>query len=439
MSTARLALAFAIAGCSAPPPTPEEARAGRMACKYQSGAHALETLGAGALHGNAIPIDHVVLVMQENRSFDHYFSQLSHDGVDVAAADITNPDANGVPVSRFHMKEYCFSDTNHSWVGTHQEIDDGKMDGFVVANDPNGTRAMGYYDETDIGYYYALARAFTISDRHFCSAPGETAPNREFYAAASPRGAVSQYVLPELKDAQGHALPNIHDLLDKAGVDWRFYSPGATPQLGSLVATSAGLISRDQTHLHPLDDFYADAKAGTLPPVSWVDEAVRDVTGSNEHPSASAQDGERFIAGVVKALTMSPQWPSTALFITWDEHGGLYDHVPPPPACVPDDFPLNDKDEFARPVPVVGAFDRYGIRVPLLLVSPYARRGRVSHQITDHTSLLRFLEARFDLPALTRRDANAEPPFEMFDFAHPDTSVPMLPDVVISPPNEHGC
>ena len=136
----------------------------------------------------------------------------------------------------------------------------------------------------------------------------------------------------------------------------------------------------------------------------------------------------------MKALFQSPHWAHSALFLTYDEHGGLYDHVPPPAACAPDDFPAHTPDG-----PVDGDFKRYGFRVPLLVVSPYAKRGHVSHHVTDHTSILRFVETRFNLPAITKRDANAEPPFDMFDFAHPDTSIPTLRDAVIDQDQLQKC
>src|SRR6185369_12316053 len=143
--------------------------------------------------------------------------------------------------------------------------------------------------------------------------------------------------------------------------------------------------------------------------------------------------GQRYVASVVNALFKSPNWPTSALLITWDENGGLYDHVPPPPACLPDDFPTVDKFEGGGTHSVRGTFDSLGVRVPLILVSPYARRGHVSHHVTDHTSLIRFIEAKFDLPALSRRDANAEPPFDLFDFANPDVSLPTLRPAAVDP------
>src|SRR5262249_52911695 len=156
-----------------------------------------------------------------------------------------------------------------------------------------------------------------------------------------------------------------------------------------------------------------DAAAGTLPQVSYVDPAF--ILGEDdEHPPTNIQLGQAFIAKVLNAVMTSPAWKRTAVIVTYDEHGGYYDHVPPPPACPPDAIPpsLQPNDTQAR-------FDRYGVRVPLVVVSPYARKHFVSHRVYDHTSILRFIETRFDLPALTARDANADPLLDLFDFKKP--------------------
>ena len=179
----------------------------------------------------------------------------------------------------------------------------------------------------------------------------------------------------------------------------------------------------------PIEDFMIDAQNGTLPQVSFVDPIFIGQANveNDEHPPSTIQVGQNFTAGIINALFASPQWPSSALFLTWDEHGGFYDHMPPPAACVPDDIPpmLGSGDE-------PGAFDRYGIRVPVAVVSPFARPHYVSHRIYDHTSILRFIETRFDLPALTRRDANADPMLKLFRFRRPSfPTPPTLPAAVI--------
>jgi phospholipase C len=427
--------------------TDQQALQDRQACKFHAGDLPEKTLAADWPKGDKIPIDHIVLIMQENRSFDHYFSGLSHDGVDVASPTATNPAPDGTPIQRFHATgAYCISsDVDHEWDAVRQQFDNGRMDGFAVTNatmdDPTGHRAMGYMDETDLPFYYSLARTFAISDRHFCSAPGDTAPNREYFAAASSRGAVDSSIvaLPQA-GPDGQALLNIYALVDGAGISWKYYSAGVTPQFGSLGATDNDWATANFTKFLSIEQFYADAKAGNLPSVSYVDQATNDSTTclSNEHPTEDPQLGQKFIENVVKAMMGSPQWESSALFVTWDEHGGFYDHVYPPHACIPDDYPPMAEINMSM-VRMQGNFDIYGPRVPLLVVSPYAKRGHVSHHVTDHTSILRFVEARFNLPALTNRDANAEPPFDMFDFDHPDFSIPTLAPAVVDDPTQHGC
>jgi phospholipase C len=419
--------------------TDAQAAAARKACTYDAGALPEQTFGTGEPRGTDIPIEHIILLMQENRSFDHYFSKLGN-GADVASPTVTNPDGDGGFVQRFHMSDrYCFSDTNHSWDGVAQQVDDGGMDGFVITNNPDGERAMGYYDDTDIPFYYDLASSFAISDRHFCSAPGDTSPNREFFAAASARGCLSEMCIPPNEDDAGHELMNVPALLNSGKVDWKFYtsSTGAGPELASLAVTDPTEFSNDNQQYVGMSVFFDDLDAGTLPSVSWVDiGCCSDPYGNNEHPSADMQVGQHFVQTVVQALMASSAWPKSALFITWDEHGGQYDHVEPPAACSPDDYPGTDA---MHTTPIPHPFDKLGIRVPLIVVSPYARHGYVSHVVTDHTSILRFVEARYNLPALTRRDANATAPFDMFDFSHPIIAPPTLREAVIDPPDAHGC
>jgi len=153
----------------------------------------------------------------------------------------------------------------------------------------------------------------------------------------------------------------------------------------------------------------------------------------DEDPPAGPFLGQTRVERIVRAAMASPQWPKTALIFTYDESGGFYDHVPPPPACVPDDIAPD------LPGGQTGAYDRLGMRVPMIVVSPYARRGYVSHQVTDHTSIIRLIAARYGLPALTHRDANMEPPWDMFDFAHPDLSVPSLPDAGLDQSQLDAC
>lgn len=425
-----------------PPPGPEEwnrdvtrpadteAVEKRSACAYAAGALPAETHGASQPSGDEIPIDHIVIMMMENRSFDHYFQKLPEYGqpdVDVAPADYENPDTEGAPAGIFHDEQYCFVDTNHSWNGTHRQVNGGLMDGFVVTSDGeherptdgslslfDGRRALGYHDGDDLPFYYWLANEFAIGDRYFSSVQGPTLVNRMYLYGSSSFGEVINTFVSE--------RTTLMDQMAQREVDWKIYATG-TPGFGTFVDD---MLEYSKDHLRHVDDFIADAEAGRLPQVSFIDPnlARSSYDNDDEHPPAMAQVGQRLVARVLDALTKSPHWPRSAFFLTYDEHGGLYDHVAPPPACPPDDIApkLADGDE-------QGAFDEYGVRVPFIVVSPYAKPHYVGHQVYDHTSITRFIQARFVMPALSGRDANAEAPWDMFDFEQPSFLEP--PDIVI--------
>jgi len=391
--------------------------AGAPSCTFGPGALPADT---ARLHGTEIPIDNIVVLMQENRSFDHYFGQIHFEGqkrVRKVPANASNPDPtnpSGPPILRFHKTNYCeTADLDHSWNGTHKEYDNGKMDGFTAQNvdstDPTGARTMGYYDSADLPFYYALYSTFAMADRYFASTLTQTFPNRFYLLAGTSFGHIANdFPTDPVNDFSQRSIFN---LLDEAGVTWKIYF--------SQIAF-ADEFSYVRNHVpsmeFPIDDFYADAAAGTLPQVSFVDPIfiAQANVETDEHPPSNVQVGENFVAQVINALFGSPQWPHAALFLDYDEHGGFYDHVPPPAACAPDDIPpmLSPGDE-------QGGFDHYGIRVPAMVVSPYARPHYVSHKVYDHTSVLRFIETRFDLPALTRRDANADPMLRLFKFSRP--------------------
>jgi phospholipase C len=389
-----------------------DARSRRAACAFKAGALPAESLGDGVPAPDKIPIEHIVLVMMENRSFDHYFQKLREAGVadvDVAPDDFSNTSSLGKVEPIRPMESFCVNDVNHGWSGVHEQVGGGKMGGFVTSNEKSGdgARAMGYLTEQTAPFGYFLAKTFSLSDRHFCSLQGPTWPNRMFFYAASSFGLTSNTFAKDVE-------PTLMTQLDQRGVEWRVYKSN-TP--GAAVFTT--LLFDHKDNFHPIDEFYADAKAGTLPPVTYVDPELTGTENrqSSQHPPANHQYGEQFLYDVVKAVTESPLWSKTALFITYDEHGGFYDHVPPPKACPPDDSPVSEGGE-------LGKFDAYGVRVPMLVISPYAKKQHVSHTVTDHTSIVRFVEHKFYLPALTARDANAESVFEMFDFEHPAFMTP---------------
>jgi len=376
--------------------------------------------------GDQIPIDHFVLLMQENRSFDHYFGTMP--GVEGFPGSYSNPNAAGMPVKPHHASEVCIEDVAHSWNASHLQYNDGQNDGFVLTNDPNGERALGYLNGSDLPFYWDLYSTFAMSDHHHCSMLGSTFPNRWYYLSATSFGMTTNGLIPEERLAPDPYI--IMQALDEAEVDWHLYYE-VVPFLFTYPAysrTAGDHVSQG------VDQFFADLDAGTLPPVVWIDPAFLGtvVEQTDEHPPAIPQAGEAWVEKIIRAVMASEIWPRTAIILTYDEHGGFFDHVPPPPACVPDDRPP-DLDAYDEP----GAYDRLGFRVPLVVVSPYSKPGYVSKETTDATSILRLLEARFNLPALTSRDANAWPLLDMFDFSNPafleppDLAPSVLPDEAV--------
>ena len=398
-------------------------------CPFGAGAVPADTLPPGSPHGNAIPINHILVLMQENRSFDHYFARLRGRDYDRAPKHASNPSAlDNTPIELFHQRDYCeVADLDHSWNATHNSWNGGAMDGFAIENadpaDPSGSRTMGYYKRGDLPFYHKLYRTFAMSDRHFCSVLGPTFPNRHYLISGTSAGHIRN-------DLVFATHTPIFQSLDDAGVTWRIY------QSDLAFAFLYTYVQAHVANVLPIAQFYTDAAAGTLPQVAFIDPIFlgNETNQNDEHPPNNVQIGQGFVAGIVQALFASPNWSDSALFITYDEHGGFYDHVPPPPACEPDNIPPN-----LQPNDVVAAFDRYGIRVPFVAISPFARKRYVSHTVTDQTSVLRFIETRFDLPALTNRDANADPLLELFDFAAPPfMTPPKLPPATINPKHP-GC
>ena len=409
-------------------PDDSTATSDRAACTYKRGDMPAATLGTSTPVDTDIPIDNIVVVMMENHSFDSYLGHLNQfaNRTDIESADAgtTNPDVDGAAVPWAHAPHPCSTDTNHEWAGTHQEIDNGAMDGFVTTNngpstgaDPtlySGARAMWWYDQTDLPFYYQLASTFALADHYHCSMPGPTYPNRMYLYAATSFGETSN-VFP---DITAYPYPTndatILDELEKRHTTWLAYSDGP-PGAGTVYGTTGGR-RWGRTVIASFKQFQQDAASGNLPQVSFVDpdlgSELNKGAGTDEHPPGDIQSGEVFVSQVVQSVMSSPQWAHTALFITHDENGGFYDHVPPVAACPPDSIqPILDKGDTTK-----GGFDIYGNRVLLIAVSPYAKKAYVGHTVYDHTSIARFIEAKFKIPALTARDANATPPMDLFDF-----------------------
>ncbi|HTI27185.1 MAG TPA: alkaline phosphatase family protein [Kutzneria sp.] len=357
------------------------------------------TVGSTAAEAATLPapeqsgIDHIVVVMMENRSFDHYLGWLP--GADGRQAGLTFTDKDGVAHQTHHLTvpHGCgFSDPDHSYDGGRVEFNNGACDGWLRAGN-NDALSIGYFEADDLGFYGSAARDWTVCDRYFAAMMAPTFPNRFFlHAGQTDRTTTSVDKLA--------TMPAIWDRLAAAGVSGRYYFSDVP--YTALWGTRHLGISR------LIGEFYADAAAGRLPAVSFVEpgflgEAVAGLA-QDEHPLADIRLGQHFLAGVYNAVVSSPNWPRTALVITYDEWGGFFDHVPPPVG--PD------------PNPDLGAGLR-GFRVPCVVVSPRSPRATVAHGLYDHTSILKMIEWRFGLSPLTVRDAAANNLAEVLDFANP--------------------
>jgi phospholipase C len=338
-------------------------------------------------------IDHIVVVMMENRSFDHYLGWLP--GADGRQAGLTYTDANGVAHDTHHLTtpSGCgFNDPDHSYEGGRTEFNNGACDGWLRAGS-NDELSIGYFQAADLGFYGRAAREWTVCDRYFAAMMAPTFPNRFFlHSATTDRTTTSV--------DQIATMPAIWDRLADKGVDGRYYYSDVP--ITALWGTKYLGIS------HQITEFYLAAATGTLPPVSYVDpgflgEAIPGMA-EDEHPLADIRLGQHFLGKVHDAIVTSPDWERTVLVVTYDEWGGFFDHVPP--TVGPD------------PNPALGAGLR-GFRVPCVVISPRARRGHVAHGLYDHTSVLKMIEWRHDLQPLTVRDAAANNLAEVLDFTNP--------------------
>ncbi len=384
--------------------TAEEAAAeARAACTFEAGAPAVETLGVDAELPASIPIKHIVIVMNENRSFDHYLGRLPQAGkadVDGWPDGFSNPDKTGADIAPFHQPNGCLPiDPPHGWDAMHAQYGDGGMDGFVTSGakaPSDGHYAVGYYEEADLPFYYWMAKTFAISDRYFSSVMGPTWPNREYLYAGTSNGG------KETGAATMEGVPTIFDALTAAGISWHVYSNG-TPRQDCL----GWHLGSEGTSFY--DTFLVALQDGTLPEVSFVDPSG----AQDEHPANNVHGGEAWAHDMITAAIASPLWPELAILYTYDEAGGLADHVPPPKACLA--------------TPDATEFDRLGFRVPFYVISPWARAGYVSHETHEHASMLRLIELLHGLPALTGRDANADALLDLFDFDAPALLHPPTP------------
>lgn len=400
-------------------------------------------------------IDHIVVLMMENHTYDNLLGMLGKgDGFTLGPGGqptATNPYPAGTAFPdghvqhAFHMPTTCQLNSRPSqeWAASHNAYDKGRNDGFVrtpispATSEIVGGVAMGYWTGQDLPFTYSLASLFPIGDRWFSSALAQTDPERRFLIAGTSSG-----MTDDIGTGAGNAVPDagllvpaptVFNELDTFGISWADYADsyptGATP---NLYPTTTG--ATEAIHNKPFTRFFVDAASGTLPSFSLLDENFG--TQSQENPQNIVL-GEQMMAQVVHAIGASPDWPSTLLVITYDEGGGYYDHVPPPPALAPDLIPPQVQPTEST----YEGFARYGFRVPAIIVSPYARPGFVSHVLHDGTSILAMMEEKWNLPALTWRDANAN---DLTDFLKMDAlarhkpTFPTLPPLG-SPAVDQGC
>jgi phospholipase C len=381
-------------------------------------------------------VEHVVVLMLENRSFDHMLGFLYPGNVtpagqpfDGLAGTESNPGASGgEPVTVFGITGSTPSayympgaDPGEGYMATNDQLygtDKGPASsgqaatgqGFVsdyaytlgwqskesaswpIVPGTTASDIMGCFTPEALPVLSALAQGYAVCDQWFASVPTETLPNRAFACAATSQGHM---------DDKTHTFssPTIFGLLDAAGLGWAVYGYNAEPLTKS---TFTQISAADASHFGQFPAFLAAASAGTLPPYTFL-EPSWGAAGNSQHPNYNAALGEQLIHDVYEALRAGPGWPGTLLVITYDEHGGCYDHVPPPWGAVPPD---SDAGEFSF------GFDRFGVRVPTVLVSPLIAAGTVYRVAAggtplDHTSVLKTVEQRWNLPTLTARDAAA--------------------------------
>ena len=429
-------------------------------------------------------IRHIVLLMMENHSFDNYLGTLGRgEGLPSPLPVNRGRDGTPVPAHHFATTRQAEHVPSQSWRASHLQFDQGRNDGFVtsiedVAPDTDATVGMGYWTAEDLCFYAGLARTFPLADRWFCSCLGPTFPNRRFLIAATAHGLIDDAIASIIDYPRSGTL---FDLLNRHGIGWiNYHHVPALRLIGPRLAGAVGLrgaralkllagqllpgiearvrgelqctanlyplgLARTIGHLRHIEHFFDHAAAGTLPSVSIVDPDFE--TYSEENPQ-DIRLGEGFAAAIINAVLHGPGWPHTLLLWLYDEHGGYYDHLPPPPAAEPDHVPPQSLDHNTGPLRWLikhsglspqlhklasgdGRYDRYGFRVPAVVVCPYAKPDYVSSTPFDHTSALKLIEEKWNLPPLTRRDAAAVAPWDVIDLSAPP---PFLDPPRLPPP-----
>jgi len=432
-------------------------------------------LSQGSAGGSLSDIQHVVILMQENRSFDHYFGTLS--GVRGFSSPALNQTVNGeiYPIwdqfgyepgvgvtpsgylQPFPLKSdppnengQTTNDITHNWGPQHQSWDGGAMDAFVATHlandgDSNGPLTMGYFTRKNLSFYYALADAFTICDGYYCSVLGPTDPNRVMSISATidPAGvAGGPCLVTQTSERQADygtfTWTTMPEQLSAAGVSWKVYNdPTALLELSPFpyfqtfynpsTPAQVEMATQALAYSYPAS-FAADVAAGTLPTVSWIMPPLAEC----EHPAAPPEYGEYLVQQILETLVSNPDvWSQTVFMVVYDENGGFFDHMPPPaapPGTAGEYLTVNplpsDASGIAGPVGL-------GFRVPCLVVSPFSSGGYVCSHTFDHTSTLRFMETLFgvEVPNLSawRRSVTGDMTKVLALSLPPNTNVPTLP------------
>jgi phospholipase C len=445
-------------------------------------------------------INHIVILAQENRAFDHYFGALreywaqngypdqafaglpqfdipagappTNPGCDPAAPPPANCQASAAnpPVTSYHLLTQCIENPSPSWNEAHVDwnVSDpvsatATLDGFVqtaannarrqnpMYNDVNGVRAMGYYDGSELNYYYFMASNFATSDNWFSPVMSRTDPNRMYLIAGTSQGHV--YPLNQSNSPKLSAK-TIFEELQQAGISWKIYvdptGTGCNSTDSKCLAKFSSLqnftyistvLSQFPQNIAPISDYLTAAQNGTLPQVSLIEPGF--AAGTDEHPTVNdlfptrIQLGAKYVSSLINAMmgtpsNPSPSWKDSVFILTYDEGGGLYDHIAPKPTVSPDgikpsDLILNPPDICTTTTGPNCDFTYTGYRVPLIVVSPFTRKNFVSHTFSDYTAILKLIETRFGVQALTKRDIQQIDMTEFFDFANVPWATPPAP------------
>ena len=457
-------------------------------------------------------LNHIILFAQENRSFDHYFGALrqywnqngfadqSFDGLPqfnpptgiaplqgaapaipgcdpsqpFPASDVCIPDTSNT-ISSFHFASVCQEEQSPFWNESHVDWDlndpqgnsPATLNGFVVVAaddarqqsptlmDTNGIRAMGYFDGSDLNYYYFMASNFATSDRWFSPAMDRTQINRMYLLAATSAGHAHPLAAPETP----LTVTTIFEELQNAAITWKIYiDPAGTACSGAPTPaclynysyinqfTYGQTILNSPTlsqNLVPMSQFTTDVQNGTLPQVALIEPA--SAAGLDEHPSdydtsapTDVQAGAQYASNLINDLMASSSWKDSALIFTYDEAGGFYDHVSPQPMPSPDGIAPMDLvagdicDTTETADGKTCDFTWTGYRLPMIVISPFAKKNFVSHQVRDYTAMLKLIETRFNLPALTKRDAAQIDMSEFFDFVNEPWATPPTPPAQVT-------